>query len=441
MSRDIVLITVDSLRADHLGCYGYDRDTTPYLDVLAESSHVFSNAFSHACSTRPSFPSILTSTYPEMYGGFEKISERRSLISEILKDNGYTTACFNSNPFLSAVFGYNRGFDKFFDFNDEFSLVGKIRDFIKNNVRQYNLLYAFLSWLFSSVERRTGVEIGSAYVKADVITDKAIKWVHESKRTAPRFLWIHYMDVHHPYDPPERYQDAFREIPVPGKESVRLRRKLLERPAEITDEELENIIDLYDAEIRFTDAQINRLISTVKSAWEDPIVVITADHGEEFRDHGRFSHHNTFHDEIIHVPLIINDDGVKSTQDDMVGLVDVAPTLTDYAGLDIPDEYYGTSIRSILDGDEKSSKIVGYNFCRSSEWKYILKEKTQALYNLTDDLDETVDVLEDYEEVAAELRDHVNHVRDLVKETSEELGEIEMNENIREKLSLLGYKN
>ncbi|HEC93049.1 MAG TPA: hypothetical protein ENI51_08685 [Candidatus Atribacteria bacterium] len=132
MMTNVVLITVDCLRADHMSCYGYHRNTTPYMNSLAEKSLFFKNAFANGPNTRHSVPSFLTSTYPllflqEAQGG--KIHPGRKTIAEILKNNGYTTAAIHSNPYISAFYGYNRGFDFFNDF-----LLGQVEDDIKRNV-------------------------------------------------------------------------------------------------------------------------------------------------------------------------------------------------------------------------------------------------------------------------------------------------------------------
>jgi len=122
------------------------------------------------------------------------------------------------------------------------------------------------------------------------------------------FLWIHYMDVHHPYVPPPEHQLPFREEPISERRAIKLRRKLIEYPDTVTDAELSDLIDLYDAEIRYTDAQIDRLLSAINDNWDrsETLVAVTADHGEEFYDHGGVSHSATFYDEVIHVPLVVD---------------------------------------------------------------------------------------------------------------------------------------
>jgi arylsulfatase A-like enzyme len=361
--RDIVLVTVDSLRADHVGWQGYDRETTPNLDELADEARVFSRAFSHACSTRPSFPSILTSSYALMYGGFERLSADRTTLAEALSRGGYRTAGFHSNLYLSADFGYDRGFDTFYDSRTDPSVTAKARNAVKRNLDSDGLVYRTLQGLFNATEKRTGIEVGSPYVDAAELTDLALDWVRdEGGDDGPRFLWVHYMDVHHPYVPPADYQRRFRDEPVSDRDAVQLRRKMLEAPEDVTDGERQTLLDLYDAEIAYVDREVDRLLDGVSAAWgDDTAVAVTADHGEEFADHGAFSHSATFYDEVLHVPFLLSDgtsgepDETNGESDDLVGLLDLAPTLVDCADLVQPDAFEGSSL---LDDDQERSEVA-----------------------------------------------------------------------------------
>jgi arylsulfatase A-like enzyme len=449
---DVVLITIDSLRQDHVGCYGYERDTSPNIDNVANDSHRFSNAFSHAGMTRASFPTILTSSYTNMYGGYEKITEGRTLVSEVLKENGYTTAGFHSNLFLCSDFGYQRGFDTFYDSKTDPRFMAKLKQYIKTNLNQDSLLYGILQKLYDTTEKSAGVNVGSSYVKADEITDLSVEWVKEKKTdSADRFLWTHYMDVHHPYVPPEEYQLKFRDTPISNRRCVKLRRKMLESPDEVTEEERQELIDLYDAEVRFTDHEIGRLVDEVKRSWgKDTVVVVTSDHGEEFYEHGRFSH-NTVHDEGIHIPLILDAGDGSGEYDEMVGLIDVSPTIVDYAGCDIPGNFYGHSLRRLVESDEwKRDYIIGdwggsqgkpdRFLYRDEDWTYISNSGSERLYNLESDPEEKENIVDQNPSVLSEIRSKVEDHRQMVMETSMEVDEVEMDEEVTERLEKLGYK-
>jgi arylsulfatase A-like enzyme len=448
---DVVLITVDSLRQDHLGCYDYGRDSSPNMDDIAGDSHMFSNAFSHAGTTRKSFPTILTSSYTYMYGGCERMTEGRTLISEVLKQEGYTTAGFHSNLFLCSDFGYQRGFDTFYDSKTEPGFTEKLRQYIKTNLNQDSLLYGVLQKLYDTTEKTAGVSVGSSYVKADEITDLSIKFINETNSNK-KFLWTHYMDVHHPYIPPEEYQLEFRDAPISDRRAVKLRRKMLESPEEVTEKEKQDLIDLYDAEIRFTDHEIGRLVDEAKRTWgDDTIVMITADHGEEFQEHGQFSH-NTVRDEGIHIPLILDTGNGSGEYDEMVGLIDVSPTIADYAGCDIPENFYGYSLKSLVEeGEWEREYVIGdcngsqgspdTFFYMDGDWKYIKgSNNSEALFYLEDDPEEMENIVDQNPPVLPEIRSKVDDHRRMVEETSMEVEEVEMDEEVTERLEKLGYK-
>jgi arylsulfatase A-like enzyme len=305
--RDILLVTVDSLRHDHIGCYNYERETTPFLDEFAATANRFTNAFANACMTRLSFPTILTSSYPSMYGGPERMSDQRTLLAAALSAGGYETAGFHSNLYLSADFGYDRGFDEFFDSKTDPNAGLRLKEAVKERIDEDGWLHNALSRVFDKLELRAGIRVGTPYVDAEAITDRAISWVETTwDAESPRFLWTHYMDPHHPYVPPAEHQCVFRDDPIDDRQAIKLRRKMMEAPESVTEQELACLIDLYDGEIRYTDSQIEQLVTAVTEAWgEDTIVIITSDHGDEFREHGGFSHTATFYDEVVHVPLLV----------------------------------------------------------------------------------------------------------------------------------------
>ncbi len=450
--QNVLLITVDSLRADHMGCYGYERETSPSLDALADSAHRFTSAFAHAHATRASFPSILTSTYPTMYGGFERLAPEQTVVAEPLQQAGFDTAGFHSNPFLSRGFGYERGFDTFYDSQSEPTLFSKLREWVKQNLDNDGVVFGLLSSAFNATERKAGIEIGSSYVKAGDLTDRAIEWLDRDSASATgNFLWIHYMDVHHPYVPPARYQRLFRSEPVEDRQSIRLRRKMLQNPAEISDEELQTILDLYDAEIRFMDDEVERLLSHVSDRWGDTAVFFTADHGEEFREHGSFSH-GTLHEEGVHVPLIVDVDGRAGVHDELVGLLDLPPTVLDYASVEVPETYLGQSFRPLLEGGEWTrDHVVGERgstddagnarmYYRDDRWKYIVDGGPPQLFDVVADPGERSNVLDQHPEVGARIDEVLADHRATVARTDTDLVAVDVNRDIEGRLAALGYR-
>jgi arylsulfatase A-like enzyme len=393
----------------------------------------------------------MTSSYALEYGGFERLSPKRTTTAELLSDAGYETAGFHSNLYLSADFGYNRGFDRFFDSKSDPVAFAKIRQEVKTRLDSDKLIYRLLQRAFNATEKHTGIELGSAYVGAEEITNHALEWAR-SMGKGPRFLWVHYMDVHHPYVPPKKYQRIFCDDPVPDGDAVRLRRKMLASPDEITDDELNTLVDLYDAEIAYVDAEVDRLVTSLREEWGDnPVFAFTSDHGEEFLDHGRFSHSATFYDEVIHVPLFIDDGEPGSVHDDLVGLMDLSPTLATYGDAEHPESFRGADLSRVESDDWTRSEVISewsnpengeQRFSvRRDEWKYVREEDgTERLYNLRTDPDETENAIHDSPEKLEVLRDILRDHRKLLDESVDDLGEVSMDEEVKQRLRNLGYQ-
>jgi arylsulfatase A-like enzyme len=441
---NILLLTVDSLRADHVGYHGYDRDTTPNLDLQATSSHTMFNAFSNGCGTSRSFPSIMSSAYPRMYGGFEPISEDRLLLAEITRDAGYQTAGFHSNPYLNEQFGYDRGFETFFTSESDSSRLGDLRQWVKDTFDESSPIFKLLKAGFDLSERTIGFNPGTPFVRADKLTDYAVQWARDAE-SGPRFLWVHYMDVHHPYAPPEQYQLEFRDEPVSDRRAIQLRRKMLEEPGEITDEELQTLIDLYDGEIKYFDHHANRLIETISELWgDDTIVGFTSDHGDELLDHGGFSHYDRFYDELVNVPLLIDvgDDG--DDHDELVELLDLAPTLLDYAGVSSPEDFLGSSLRSVFEADEWEKDGVcieaeSGRAYRTKEWKFIDTDSETQLFDLVEDPEERTDIHRERPELVDQFRARLERYEQYELETDTAVQAVDIDGETQSRLEDLGY--
>jgi arylsulfatase A-like enzyme len=309
---------------------------------------------------------------------------------------------------------------------------------------QSGLLYRSLERAFAAGEETVGFNPGTPFVRADELTDRAIEWA-TSPIDSNRFMWVHYMDVHHPYSPPEEFQLEFRDSPVSERRAVKLRRKMLEDPAQITDSELSTLIDLYDGEIRFVDHEVKRLVETVRTEWEsDPVVVFTSDHGDEFLDHGGFSHLKTLYDELLHVPLLFYDGDESGSYDDVVELIDVPATLISYADADVPSTYEGRSLESVIDGTGKEKDYAicdaGDTFSyRSERWKYIERPDTVELYDVLADPDERNDLAADRPDVVEELSAFLESHREKAASTDEDLEAIEIGGEVQDRLEQLGY--
>lgn len=449
--RDILLVTVDSLRYDHLGCYGYNRETTPFLDRFAAGANRFTNAFANACMTRLSFPTILASSYPSMYGGPEHMSDQRALLAEALSKGGYVTGGFHSNLYLSADFGYDRGFDEFYDSKTDPGVGVRVKEAVKTCLNENGWIHGALALALDKLERQAGVSVGTPYASAEEITNKAISWVVTCcDADAPRFLWTHYMDPHHPYIPPAQHQRTFRDDPIDDRRAVKLRRKMMESPEAVTERELSCLIDLYDAEIRYTDGEIERLVETVTEAWgEDTVIVITADHGDEFCEHGGFSHTATFYDEVVQVPLLIDDGSGRATFDELVALIDIPPTAVDYATVPCPENFHGDSLKPLIHGGDWSREhVIGENLdddeltkimYRNDRWKYIEGLESIELYDLKADPDELTNVADKRPDVSDRINKLVESHRTLVTDHAGERSQVAMDDATKRRLRDLGY--
>jgi arylsulfatase A-like enzyme len=445
--QNVLLVTIDSLRADHVGYHGYERDTTPFIDEYASRGSRFLNAFAHVGGTRFSFPGILTGVTPMMYGGYDRVSEEQTLVSEVFSDAGYRTGGFHSNLYVSAQFGYDRGWDAFFDSEPDQSATAGFRRWAKTNLS--GPLLSILRWGYDLLESSAGVNVGSYHVPGDEITDKAIEFI-EAEDDRPTFLWVHYMDVHHPFLPPEEYQLAFRDEPVGDRESIKLRRKFIEEPEAVTAEERRTFIDLYDAEILFNDAQFGRLMAAVEREWgEDHLVALTADHGDHFLEHGYFGGARAL-DVKTHVPLFVQGWDGEGEYDELVALDDVPTTLVDAAGLAVSENFHGYSLRDLVfEGEWPREDVKGgwsadegdHYVVRERDWKLIERPTGgDELYDLAEDPAEQANVLGDNPDVERHLRGKLDRHRQLVRSTADESVERpDMSEDVKERLRRLGY--
>jgi arylsulfatase A-like enzyme len=447
--ESVLLVTVDSLRADHVGYHGYERETTPYLDELVERASTFSNAYVPVGGTRYAFPSILSSVTPLDHGGHDRVAGSQTLVSEVFAEAGYRTGGFHSNLFLSAERGYDRGFDAFFDSKDDPSLTTRLRSFARTNL-QGTPVYPLLQRAYDRVESSGGVNVGSFHVRGDELTDRALAWLDAAADDPPFFLWVHYMDVHHPYLPPATDQRRFRDAVVGDREAVTLRRKAVDRPGDLTKAELATLVDLYDAEIRFTDRQVERLVETARDRLDDLTVAVTADHGEHFLEHGSFSGARAS-DVKCHVPLLVDGWDDAGDYDALVGLCDLPPTLLDAAGLESPASYRGESLAGLVgDGDWERESVVGgwadddgrtYVY-RDDRWTFVERpgDSPDELYDRDADPGEQHDVAGDHPDRVTAFAARLDEHRAEIRATETDLDGVATDAETVERLRRLGYR-
>ncbi len=294
---NVLLITVDTLRADHLGCYGYSAASTPVIDKLAAQGFRFTKASAQVPLTLPSHYCILTGTYP-FYHGVRDNSRGNPdgppLISEAFKNAGYRTGAFVGSALLDSRFGLNRGFDDYFDHFD--------------------------------VSRSGGVDFSHIERPAGDVVRSAIRWIASGR--GKFFAWIHLFDPHDPYSPPEPFKTRFARSP-------------------------------YDGEIAYADQAIGMLVDFLKEKglFANTDIIFTSDHGEGLGEHGEFTHGFFIYEPTIHVPLIIrvaNSAPAGKAIDHLVQSVDIAPTILRLARLQAGADMQGKSLLGLLDESEHS---------------------------------------------------------------------------------------
>jgi arylsulfatase A-like enzyme len=319
---NIVLMTVESLRADHVGAYGYARNTTPALDALAREGIVFDRAYAVTSWTLPAHASILTGLYPAAHRVVaynHRLDDSYPTLAELLRGAGYQTAAFVSGPFLQNHHGLSQGFEVY---DQSASNPGG------NQAAHSDITNA-------EMERLLG---------------RFLKEGRDPER--PLFLFVYLWDPHYDYIPPAPWDSTF--VP-PFAEPIDLEgyevRDVVtgETPAE----QLAYVISQYDGEIAATDALLGRLFETLRAtvSWDDTLVVITSDHGEEFFEHGTKGHRNNLYEESLRIPLIVKPPGgtdpIRDTR--LASQIDLFPTILDVAGVVPAPYHHGRSLLAPAD--------------------------------------------------------------------------------------------
>jgi arylsulfatase A-like enzyme len=350
---NVVLVTVDSLRADAVGAYDGDRHT-PVMDALADRGTVFEHAFATGNWTPFSFPSILASRPVFVDTGQIGVDESPTL-AETLSADGVATAGFNAaNGFLTSHWGYDDGFDEFEPF---VASVGS--NIYSRYLATHPTVEAWLqlatsplrrarSWLRGETDDRPFLDTSRMFD----VEHAAIDFLEQTE--SPFFLWIHYMDTHTPYVPAPRY---IREVSsnLLGTHRMLLAHTRTGLGWEVGERTLADLRTLYQAAARQVDASIGRVLEALSAAGVDDetAVVLAGDHGEEFQEHGHLAHYPKLYDELIRVPLVVDVPGAESRRiDRQVGLDAIPPTVADLMDVDAPPEWEGkTLLPSVLEGD------------------------------------------------------------------------------------------
>lgn len=390
---NIILISIDTCRADYLSCYGYDDKTTPNIDVLAKTATLFENAISPIPQTLPAHCSMLTGKNPLVLGIHEnlgyKLNDSNLTLAEILKEQGYITAAAIGSFVLDSQFGLAQGFDTY---NDEF----------QNTINT------------SNYSERPGQEV----------TDFAISWLDKNKENK-FFLFLHYYDPHFRYSPPEPFSDKFKE-------------------------------DLYAGEIAYVDHCIGQVIDKLKSLdlYNSSMIIVTSDHGEMLGEHGEAEHGYFIYQSAIKVPFVVKmpDQTQARKIDKLVGIIDIVPTISGLLGFEYKQEVQGYDISNYLT-EKQLSDENRYIYCESlmptkhnanplfgmvsDQWKYIETTRSE-LYDLIADPSEKNNLIDRETKVAHLLSEHLK--LSLEEQSRDETNsEYQLDEEGRKRLESLGY--
>jgi len=431
---NIILISTEATRPDHLSAYGYDRPTSTFMDSLAAEGVLFDSAYSVSSWTVPSVASLVTGTYPAAHKvqhgvvqdagsrtiqGQEMLSPELPHLARILKAAGYKTFGITANGHLSKPLGYGEGFD-----------------------------------FYRNLDFKAGSRLDAVSVN-EIISN----WKGQIKRGQPYFLWIHYFDPHDAYHARKPWIQEYFPLFAPHRQNFnKLTRAtpptLSEMGLEPGSPEHECLEALYDSEINFANWAMEDILHQLKVG-PNALIVLTSDHGEEFLDHGGFGHASTLYEEQIRVPLVVRLPGARKksvVQSTPVSLVDIAPTILDYLHLEIPDQMQGTSLMSLMNGRPRQvheaiwttvDQYAKMSAVRVGDWKLIVDHgegDKPFLFNLVDDPAEVKNLAEDHPDRVAELLETMKGMEKTYGSDREALLNTEgLSEAEIEKLRSMGY--
>jgi len=337
---NILLISIDTLRADHLSCYGYYRKTSPNIDRIASEGTTFFRHYSTGVWTPPGHASMLTGLYVSEHGvhGENRLSEKIPTIASVLRENGYQTAGFVNNSQVGELVGLAKGHDFFVEVWKGFrasSLMGRIT---RGGIRRIRKIFAHEDMGASRTNRLFKI------------------WLETEKEAGkPFYAFLHYIEPHNPLNPPCRFKKNFRTLES-GSIDKRKVKKIAHNPLSCfvddlrpTEAEIAFLKALYDGEIAYTDHKIGEIAEILEKngLYDNTMIIITSDHGEHFGEHGFWSHVASLHEEVLRIPLVIKYPNGPECAKEVEGytqLIDIFPTVMDIAGVNANISTSGLSL-------------------------------------------------------------------------------------------------
>lgn len=454
---NIIWLTLDSVRYDHTTMSGYERETTPNIQSLADQTDAvsFSSCFSHARSSHASVPSILSGTYPSRhrtyFGNRSKFPSELPVVAELFSRVGYRTVGLSNNGYASSLTNLDRGFD-------EFTLLRPTPRKLLQTAGIKTVLKYLANIRRHSVGVNTDIHAHSAgYLLNEMVKDN----IRSAKQ--PLFMYVHYNETHRAYYPPLAYIERFTDdIEMGGKEAasfaMEVHHNLLQIVANgcnLSQREMEALIAMYDSEIAYTDDLIGELLALIEEKLGETIIVITADHGELFGEDDMLGHKYSMHNGVLNVPMVIKgipdltDDGILQHSDVMRTLLEISGGKTDtIQGIDLRTDTREYAISQSGKGDlepllEKNPDFDQSKFCteeysviQGSEYKYIQRPDDPRLYRLPD---EDTNIIKEAEEPAAEMDSWLTEWLETEGQSVGSGSEVELDDEMRSRLADLGY--
>ena len=472
---NLLLIVMDTTRADHLSCYGYSRKTTPNLDRLAQEGALFEQATSTAPWTFSSHTSLFTGLYLSQHAAdwfYPRADDRLITLAELLREHGYQTAGFSNNPWVSQATNLAQGFEGFLEYHKD------PQDLRRGRVS---------NWLTISqiAEKLRDLALHAEDDSADLTNSDVRRWfnqVYDPK--APFFLFINYMEPHFVYEPPEPYRSRFLRHPTPAvKEALSTANMAQFIPPVRFDQTTQAILtDLYDGEIAYLDWRIGELMKVLerRKLLDKTLVIVTADHGDSLGEHEIFGHQYCVYETLLHVPLIIRypeafPPGTRVSQP--VSLVDLVPTLIELFDLkassiqaDLPGRSWVGSGLAVspdhvllaeysaplgrlkrarnwfakqkipLDIPDERYFTRAFKSLRQGAWKFIwASDGSHALYDLAEDPGETHDLLAQHPDQAQAMETQLQQLLQTLKPLGGTEQPQELDEATHRELRALGY--
>lgn len=467
---NIIILLMDSVRAANLSCYGYQRATTPQIDAIAAEGTLYEQAISVGCWTLPVHTSLFTGLYPLNHNvtiSKAALPSHVPTLAQQLKAQGYQTASFSNNAYVSGITGLTQGFDRVEDLWQANNTRGiqrtKLSKLIKTLERRGKITKPLVQLLRFAQNRRAMMKRSKKTRDdgAQQTNTKIQQWLStERNQEQPFFIFVNYMECHEPYRPPYPYNEKFLPKRFSAKRAAQVgsNQEIMQRlAAGQGQDEVEMLRALYDGELHYLDQQIGNLVQFLKSnnLLDDTMLVITADHGDCLGEHNQIGHRMALCEPLLHVPLIVRqptyfhrNERVKT----QVSLIDLYPTCLALAGAPVPaaDPY---NFHSLLDTPDPSrSCVFAENTAprsldsrvsrsvRTDRYKYIWNStQTHELYDLVNDPEETVNLLYDEPAIAQKLQRELDLWQSRFSSDQVETDQAEYEDVVLERLRDLGY--